>query len=172
MQNSSANEFSNDVLDSGAIFDSRRKYRYLLWRKWNQELPGLCFVMLNPSTADESKNDPTISRCVGFAQRWGFGSVDVVNAFAYRATDSAALRTVRDPVGRLADQYIKDAIERNATLVVAWGNWGSLRERHRQLAELIGDREAFGFGLTKQMQPKHPLYIRNDAPLLRLELSD
>ncbi len=156
----------------GAVFDVRRDYRYLLWRRWDDSLPGLCFVMLNPSTADEQKNDPTIARCEGFARRWGFGRLDVVNAFAYRATESAALAKANNPVGELADQYIKEAVNRNEKLVLAWGNWGALNDRHLEMRDLIGARAAYGFGVTKQFQPKHPLYLRNDSGLLPLRFDD
>lgn len=161
MQKTSTKEF-----DFGAIFDPKRKYRYLLWRKWDADLPKLCFVMLNPSTADETRNDPTISRCVGFAQRWGFGSMEVVNAFAYRATDSNELRRVKDPVGRSADEYIAEAIERSDKVVVAWGNWGTLMDRHLALNAMLVGADVSCFGITNLNQPKHPLYLRNDARLV------
>jgi hypothetical protein len=163
MQKCSTNEF-----DFGAVFDPRRKYRYLLWRQWDKELPKLCWVMLNPSTADEQHNDPTISRCVGFAKRWGFGSMKVVNAFAYRATDSNELKRVRDPIGRQADEYIQEALASADKVVVAWGNWGTLLDRHLALNEMLSssDLDVSCFGITNLKQPKHPLYLRNDSDLV------
>src|SRR5579862_6473284 len=94
---------------SGAVFDHSGKFRYSLWRHWDDELPRVCFIMLNPSTADDLHNDPTIARCVSYAKRWRFGSLEVVNAFAYRATDPSKLARVRDPIGPLNDQYILKA---------------------------------------------------------------
>jgi hypothetical protein len=160
---------STNESEYGAIFDAKRIYRYLLWRKWDESLPRLCFVMLNPSTADEIKNDPTIARCVGFADRWGFGSLEVVNAFAYRATDSSELKRAKNPVGKLADRYIQEAVTRSDQVVVAWGNWGSLNERHVEMNALLKGADTYCFGITNQSQPKHPLYLRNDAALVRYE---
>jgi hypothetical protein len=158
---------SESKIDFGAVFDPRRKYRYLLWRKWDAELPKLCFVMLNPSTANEFQNDPTISRCVGFAQKWGFGSLEVVNAFALRATDSSELKLVKDPVGgKLADRYIEEAVESSDKIVVAWGNTGTWMDRHLALNEMLRGSEVSCFGMTNQNQPKHPLYLPNDADLI------
>ena len=152
---------------SGAIFDSTGKFRYLLWRRWDETLPSLCFIMLNPSTADDIANDPTIARCVGFARRWQFGSVTVANAFAYRATDSARLYRVRDPVGPLNDEHILTAAGKSDKIVVAWGNHALLRERHLRMFSLLKDHApVWCFGQTKFGQPRHPLYVRNDAELV------
>src|SRR5689334_10316767 len=76
---------------TGAIFDSTGMYRYSLWREWSTDSPPVTFIMLNPSTADDWKDDSTIRRCIGFARTWGFGALEVVNLFAYRATDSRKL---------------------------------------------------------------------------------
>jgi hypothetical protein len=152
---------------SGAVFDCRRRYRYLLWREWDVQLPAITFVMLNPSTADDINSDPTISRCLGFARRWQFGSLGVANLFAYRATRANALTKVRDPVGAYNDHYIRAAVDLADQVVVAWGNHGLLRERHRHLAALLSScPQPWCFGITKLAQPKHPLYLRNDAGLV------
>src|SRR6266571_4112449 len=76
-----------DAIEYGAIFDVNGRYRYSLWRAWSGYHPRIAFVLLNPSTADEERNDPTIHRCMGFARTWNFGFMEVVNLFAYRATD-------------------------------------------------------------------------------------
>src|SRR5437868_14686902 len=82
-----------------AIFDPTGMYRYSLLREWCADSPRVAFIMLNPSTADDRKDDPTIRRCIGFAHSWGFGVLEVVNLFAYRATDSSKLPGGDDPVG-------------------------------------------------------------------------
>jgi hypothetical protein len=151
----------------GAIFDPTGMYRYLLWREWHPDSPRLALIMLNPSTADEQKNDPTIRRCIGFAHAWGFGSVEVVNLFAYRATDSKELLKVDDPVGAENDGYIVQAVERCSYVVVAWGTKGILLDRDRQVLQLLGDRPNVGcLGVTKGGHPRHPLYLRGDAGLV------
>jgi hypothetical protein len=153
---------------SGAVFDGSGKFRYSLWRRWDGELPRLCFIMLNPSTADDVYNDPTIARCVSFARRWQFGSLDVVNVFAYRATDSSRLSRVKDPVGPLNDEYILKAAASSDQIVLAWGNIARLDDRHAEVLDLLPEcSNLYCFGTTKLGQPRHPLYVRNEAPLLR-----
>lgn len=160
-----ATKLSN--MESGALFDRTRRYRYHLWRRWDSSRPGVCFVMLNPSTADDVHNDPTIGRCVRFAQKWGFGSIDVVNIFAYRSTDSSVLMRVADPVGARNNHVILDVVSKHERAVLAWGNHGALNDRGRQVVRLIqGKGELLCFGMTMHRQPKHPLYLRNDSKLL------
>jgi hypothetical protein len=96
-------------------------YRYLLGRRVGEGDRTALFMMLNPSTADATEDDPTIRRCTGFARREGCGVLEVVNLFAYRATDPAELRTAPDPVGPANDHHIKAALGRVALVVVAWG---------------------------------------------------
>jgi hypothetical protein len=149
------------------------KYRYDLTRTWDVEQPTVVFCMLNPSTADGDKDDPTIRRCVAYAKAWGYGRLVVVNLFAYRATDPDELKSAPDQVGPENDEYIR----RHATgsvVVAAWGanvlkpTSGSLRPRSIHVARLIdevGDIRCLG--LTRDGQPKHPLYLKRDAmPLL------
>lgn len=122
--------------------------------------------MLNPSTADEIDNDPTIARCVSFARRWGFGALEAVNVFAYRATDSSRLARSRDPVGPLNDEYILRSVNSSQQIVLAWGNHALLQDRHSQVLDLLPDeQQLYCFGTTKFGQPRHPLYVRNEAPL-------
>ena len=101
-----------DDIDYGAIFDINGRYRYSLWRAWSSYHPRIAFVLLNPSTADEQRNDPTIRRCIGFARAWNFGSMEVVNLFAYRTTDCRELLKIDDPVGEENNYYLIQAVER------------------------------------------------------------
>src|ERR1700733_3748241 len=105
-----------EMLDSGAIFDRTRKYRYKLWRSWDESLPQVAFLMLNPSKADADKNDQTIRTCIGMATRFGFGSLEVVNLFAYCATYPEELRAAKNPIGKLNDRYIVDAVSTSASV--------------------------------------------------------
>src|SRR5882672_740313 len=114
---------------SGAVFDRTGRYRYLLWRAWDQAAPGVAFVMLNPSTADARRDDPTIRACTRLARAWGFGSMRAVNLFALRTSDPSNLARARDPVGGQNDAYLVDAASAAGLVVLAWGNHGRLAGR-------------------------------------------
>src|SRR5271157_168450 len=90
---------SPKAIRSGATFSLCRTWRYKLWRRWSAAVPMVTFIGLNPSTADEINDDPTVRRCLGFARRWGFGGMSMLNVFAYRSTNPRALRAATDPVG-------------------------------------------------------------------------
>lgn len=125
--------------------------------------------MLNPNTADAECDDPTIRRCIRFAQSWGCGSVEIVNLFAYRTPDPCALLHAADPTGPDNDHYLIQAIDRAHTIVVAWGTHGSLLDRNRFVLDLLAAREqAFCLGLTKNGHPRHPLYVKGTVPLTAL----
>ncbi len=152
-----------------AVFDKSGKYRYLLSRTWSDEGKKAVFVMLNPSSADASLNDPTISRCIGFAERLGCGSLQVVNLFAYRTAYPKELRVCRSPVGALNNQYIRGAVEAASLVVVAWGNWGRLHGRDKEVLQLIAGRTSLHcFGVTGQGHPRHPLFLPYDIQLIEL----
>ena len=135
-------------------------YRYALGRRWGAGARAV-FVMLNPSTADAERDDPTIRRCIGFAARWGFGALTVVNLYSWRATRPADLRRARDPVGPGGDEAIERATLGAALVVAAWGAHGDWRGRGAQVASRLSDPHALG--LTRSGAPRHPLYVRKDA---------
>ena len=152
-----------------AVFDSSGKYRYSLSRLWNAEGKRAVFVMLNPSKADATLNDPTISRCITFANRMGCGSLEVVNLFAFRTAYPKELRACRRPIGKLNDQYIAAAVEMASLVVVAWGNWGRLYGRDQEVLQLIKSKNTLlCFGITGQGQPRHPLFLPSDIELIEL----
>lgn len=145
-------------------------YRYVLMRKW-AEGPMVTFVMLNPSTADASIDDPTVRRCIGFAQREGFGSLAIVNLTPYRATKPVALQDATVPLrDSRGETYISLMAERSEKVIVAWGAWG---QRWPGLAnaavKAVGDADLWCLGTTKSGQPKHPLYLKKTTPLERWE---
>jgi hypothetical protein len=147
-------------MKSGAEIEGN--YRYSLWRSWDDQKPHIGFVMLNPSRADAVVNDPTIRRCLGFAQTWGYGGLEVVNLFGYRTASPIELRQANDPIGTKNDRYLATLPERVDRILLAWGNWGYLLERDRQVLELLGDRlPLYCLGTTKTQQPKHPLYLKS-----------
>lgn len=146
-----------------AVIDPTGRYRYRLTREWG---PGqaACFVMLNPSTADATVDDPTIRRCIGFAKSWGCGSLVVVNLFAYRTARPALMKLVSDPVGPENDQHIRAAVTAAAVVVAAWGVDGSYRARAREVLPLL--QAPFCLGMTKAGAPRHPLFLRGDTKLV------
>ena len=146
----------------GAVFDADREYRYRLWRTWDGGKPTVSFVMLNPSTADAADDDPTVRRCVNYADAWGYGSLEVVNLFALRATDPSALRDHGDPVGDANDGYLRRVCDTAAFVVAAWGGKGSIRDRGREVAQLL-DAELHALDTTAAGHPVHPLYQPADA---------
>lgn len=144
-----------------AIISECGTYRYTLSRCWDPPKPSCAFVMLNPSTADATQDDPTIRRCIGFAKAWGYGGVDVLNLFALRATDPSALRSHPDPIGPDNDEYLRSL--RGRFVVAAWGVHGALNGRGEAVRKMLGDRLAV-LGLTKDGHPRHPLFVRGDTP--------
>lgn len=152
------------VVRKSAIISECGRYRYRLDRVW---APGpLCtFVMLNPSTADAQEDDPTIRRCMGFAKREACGGLVVVNLFAFRATNPETLRTVLDPVGRENDYHIALALlETDGPVVGAWGS-NAPDWRVRDVGYLFL-QSLLCLGVTRNGNPRHPLYIRGDEPLV------
>lgn len=146
----------------GATLDSEREYRYRLWRTWDAEGPTVVFVMLNPSTADEDEDDPTLRRCINYAKDWGYGRLEVVNLFALRATKPDELREHESPIGGANDVHLRQVCESAEKVVAAWGANGSLLDRGREVAEML-DTELFALGTTNDGHPLHPLYQPKDA---------
>lgn len=148
---------------SFAVFDSTRTYRYALGRTWDVDLPACAFVMLNPSTADAFRLDPTVRRCMGFAKRWGYGTLLVGNAFALRSTDPKALYEAADPVGPANDEQLRLIGERAHLVIAAWGNHGALGARGPAVMRILRTERLAHLGFTKAGQPRHPLYVRADT---------
>lgn len=159
-------------------------YRYTLGRDWTDELDLFAlatpnalaaqialFLMLNPSTADAFKNDPTVAKCIRVARRLGYGGIEVRNIFAIRGTDPAIIRQVADPVGPDNDEAISScaADPRTGLIVCAWGNHGTYNSRAGQMVRMLKSigRPVHCFALSGQHQPVHPLYQPEDRPLER-----
>jgi len=151
-------------IDSGAQISPDGRYRYNLWRVWDASQPIVVFVALNPSTADEEKNDPTVKRLIGFTKAWGYGGFHLINLFAYRATDPARLAAAADPVGPDNDKVI--ALYRKFRIVACWGVHGALFDRDKAVLSILREADLQSFGLTKDGHPKHPLYLANESELV------
>ena len=146
---------------STAIYSDCLVYRYSLTRVWNPEWRKVNFVMLNPSTATEVHNDPTIERCEQRARALGFGAICITNIFAWRDTDPKKMRAAADPVGVDNDTAIRTACTSADQVIAAWGTHGAHLERGAKVAKLLRliDVPIFHLGLTKAGHPKHPLYL-------------
>ena len=150
---------------SGAVFSECKMYRYELYRIWDTRKPCVLFLLHNPSTADEIKNDPTIRRCIGFAKSWGYGGMFVVNICPYRATNPKDLIGLEIPqnIKDGNDFYIKRAVEDKCDLsIAAYGN--PINNEYLPLYSLHGTW--YCFGTTKEGNPKHPLYLPKNQPLV------
>ncbi len=150
---------------SKASFSKDRLYRFTLYRRWAESGQEILFICLNPSTADEDHDDPTVRRCVNFARDWGYRGVWLGNLFALVTTDSAELYKHYDPVGCANNLVLKTMAARCAKVVYAWGNHGRLLNRSRQVVNMIGP--GLCFGVNKTGEPKHPLYQSRNAQLIQ-----
>lgn len=145
---------------SGATFSPDRRYRYKLWRTWGLSQSRLVVIGLNPSTADESTDDPTIRRCIGFAKREGLDGLIMLNLFAFRSRDSKALLTVEGPIGPENDATIRRHVFGDYSRVLAaWGAQRIAEKRGAAVVALCKSTKFYCLGETKNGQPKHPLFV-------------
>ena len=149
-----------------AVFSECGTWRYNLVREWDESLPKLCLVMLNPSTADAMKDDPTTRRCLSRAREMGYGRYEAVNLFALRSVTPDVLYKAEDPVGPMNDDFIKAAADRADRVIVAWGVHGTFRDRYEEVCRLLDDHNVYCLGTTKDGHPRHPLYLRSDQEML------
>lgn len=149
-----------------ATFSACGRFRYRLGRRWGPG-PPLLFVMLNPSTADGRKDDPTLRRCLGFSQRAGFDALEVVNLFAYRATDPSDLRAAGYPVGLRNDEHIAAAVRDSAAVCLAWGAHAARLARATEVLDLLRGLDARPqcLRLTRDGCPQHPLRLPSNCVL-------
>lgn len=151
---------------SGAILSECKTYRHRLWRIWDSSKPIAGFIMLNPSTADEINNDPTIRKCISYAKREGCGGFIVVNLFQLRSKDPSDLLKYPDPIGPEADSHILEAASLvTGPLIAAWGSKGGKRGEY--IAAMFG-KNLVCLGKNKNGSPKHPLYLKSETPLISL----
>lgn len=162
------------------ILSDDRKFRYTLWREFYgvKALPGLGvpvkgneayhyanFICLNPSTADEKKDDPTIRRCIGFTKTWGFGAFCMTNLFAFRATKPVNMKLFDNPCGEQNQHYLLECASNAGIVIAAWGVHGVYHEQDLTVRQWLKQAEIkiYHLGLTKDGHPKHPLYLKADT---------
>ena len=156
----------NNKTSSSAIFSPCRQYRYILWRSWeeNWEDNFCMFNCLNPSTADETLDDPTIRRCIQYCKDWGYSGYVMGNIFAYRATDPKVMKAQAEPIGAENNRYLVEYAARAKVVIAAWGTHGSHLDRHNQVKQMIPNLHCLK--VTQNGFPDHPLYLkRNLQPI-------
>ena len=141
-----------------------KEYRYTLWRVWEDNRGYVQFIGLNPSTADETLDDPTIRRCVGFAKVWGYGAICMTNIFAFRATQPPDMFAATDPIGPENDFWLSRTAREASLIVAAWGIHGKYLDRNKDVMALIPEMKCLRF--TKGGYPQHPLYLPKNTRLL------
>lgn len=148
-------------MEKSAVLSECGRYRYALTRKWDNDLPELCFIMLNPSTAGSYQDDPTIRRCLRFAQDMGYGRLDVVNLFALRATDPCRLESTPNPIGLHNNTWILNHARAAQDVICAWGTRGMLFNRGIDVERLLKNAgvRLSALRITKNGEPAHPLYL-------------
>lgn len=149
----------DEVEPRKTILSPCRMYRYRLWREWNQGNGYVMIVGLNPSTADETKDDNTIRKCVKFAKTWGYQALCMTNLFAFRATQPSDMIAAPEPIGAENNQHLLEIAQDAGLILVAWGAMGGYMHRDRQVIELLKGKSLKCLGLTQGGLPKHPLYI-------------
>jgi hypothetical protein len=151
---------------SGAIFSSDRLYRYALWRQWSPSPPTrtISFVLLNPSIANATQLDPTLRRCLDFATQWGYDRMNVVNLYAFKATDPKIMLAQDDPSGGAENiAAIRRYVGVSDLCIAAWGSNVIETGRLEWLCELVDPIPVHVLGFTARGEPRHPLYMRSDC---------
>lgn len=147
--------------NKNTIFSSCRKYRYVLWREWDKNNPKYAmFIGLNPSTADETLDDPTIRRCIQFSKDWGYGSLCMTNIFAFRTPEPKIMKLESAPIGEDNDKYLLEYSKDAAIVIACWGNDGKYLNRGEYIKKLIPN--LYCLKLSKNGNPWHPLYLKKD----------
>lgn len=149
---------STSLIDQGAVFSGCRTWRYSLWRRWADGGRLLAVIGLNPSTADETQDDPTIRRCLRFARDWGFDGLVMLNLFAFRATDPKVMKRAGNPVGPDNNEHLQQETARCQQVIAAWGAHGAFIGRGERVRQLL-ECDLFCLGTTKDGHPRHPLYL-------------
>ena len=166
--------FNQSSVKSEAVYSNCENYRYTLTREWDAEKQKVLFIMLNPSTADETKNDATVERCERRARNLNFGSVRICNIFAWRETNPFKLKQKTKPIGKDNNKIIQDSTIWANDIICAWGTHGSHLERDEEIKKLLSSNgcKLYHLGLTKNGHPKHPLYVPYSQDIIRWRLKE
>lgn len=159
---------------SEAVYSDCEGYRYALTRTWERMLPRVTWIMLNPSTADERRNDPTIERCQRRSVAEGYGAMRIANLFAWRATDPTALKRADAPEGPDNTLALRQAVDWADAVVLGWGVYGAHRGAGPALLAALARRRkpVLALGLTAAGHPRHPLYVGYDVRPARFPFAE
>ncbi|CAA6827015.1 MAG: Unknown protein [uncultured Sulfurovum sp.] len=147
-------------MQKNAILSEDREYRYILSRIWDKTKPMVMIIGLNPSTADETEDDPTIGRCISFSKSWGYGGVYMLNLFAFRATEPKDMFKALNPVGSENDNFIEIYSKKVDKIICAWGNDGVYKNRSYHIRKKFNN--LFYLKMNQTGEPSHPLYLKSD----------
>ena len=157
---------------SGALFSANRLYRYALWRIWNRKKGFFTVIGLNPSTADEYKNDPTVTRCIKRAKNWGYGGLIMVNLFGLRSTKPEVMLNNDHPNGLDNNYWLQRSAYVSKMILAAWGINGDHMHRANFVKELLEDHTLWTLAINKGGTPKHPLYCKDNAEPILIQGAD
>lgn len=161
-------------MEKSAVFSPCRTYRYALWRSWAGMFPSgkgyAMFIGLNPSTADEVEDDPTIRRCIAFARDWGYDALCMANLFAFRATDPAVMVAHHAPVGLDNDRHLVELAANAGMVIAAWGTNGTHFARDVAVKAMLPNLHYLH--LTQAGHPGHPLYLPANLKPVPMKASD
>ena len=152
-------------LPKSAIFSEDRRYRYVLWRVWSQTRRPLLMIGLNPSTANEISDDPTITRMMVRANKAGYGSLVMTNLYAFVSSNPDVLLEDGDFIGIETDAYLIQAIQIADRVICGWGSFPAARKRADYVLKMIP--QPYCLGVNIDGQPKHPLYLSYDTPVVK-----
>ncbi|MGN7300360.1 DUF1643 domain-containing protein [Ferdinandcohnia sp. SAFN-114] len=151
-----------------AIFDPSRTYRYSMSRIWDESKKKIVFIMLNPSIANETADDNTTKKCITFAKKFGYGSLEIINLFAYVATDYNELKNLSREVaiGKENIDYIIRAVNSADKIVAAWGENGTIHQRNKDIENLLRGYDIDCLKVTARGFPSHPLFLSYKCELI------
>lgn len=156
-------------MEMKANFSDCRKYRYTLKRIWDKKKGNVLFISLNPALAKEKENNSTNIRGITFARDWGYGGVVFCNLFAYRIKSSKELEKIKNPTGKENDKFLIRETKKAKLVIFSWGNKGKIMNRNKSVIKLLsGLSDFYCLGITKQIEPKHILYLKRNTKPIKL----
>ena len=154
-------------MNNECVFSADRKHRYTLVHRADPLLRSgrlLMWIGLNPSTADETQLDPTLTRILGYSLREGYDGFIMTNLFAWRATDPKDMKAAPDPVGPENDRWLLECAKQSGKVVAAWGSHGSFQGRAEHVGRILRKFEVVCLTRNADGAPGHPLYLKKTLP--------
>ncbi len=160
--------YQEKTIIKGAVLSPCKKYRYQLWRIWDDSKPKVMFLMLNPSTADEKDDDATIRKCMRYTRKWGYGGFYVGNLYGFRSTEKSVLKKVKNPIGEVNDEHLKLLSKKCEKVVCAWGNGEGRPER---IFKSFKDLYYLKLNKDREESPAHPLYLNGELKPTKFKIT-